>query len=143
MLSGRITGILRLIGSQASQSGRVTLQASAIQKLKSLSEKRGQVILRLKVERYELLVYFSNIISGGCGGFSYHFDVEPSSNVISSDKVFNQEGQSVVVDDVSMSFLKDCEIDYHEEMVRSSFRVVKNSMADSSCGCGASFSVGS
>lgn len=81
--------------------------------------------------------------SGGCGGFSYHFDVEPKTSIVQSDKEFKQGGQSIVVDDVSMSFLKDCEVDYHEEMVRSSFRVVKNSMADSSCGCGSSFSVGS
>ena len=60
-----------------------------------------------------------------------------------SDKEFPQDGQKVVVDDVSLSFLRDCEIDYHEEMVRSSFRVTKNALADSSCGCGTSFSVGS
>ena len=48
----------------------------------------------------------------------------------------------MIVDDVSLSFLKECVIDYHEEMVRASFRVVKNELADSSCGCGTSFSVG-
>ena len=126
-----MTSLVRYIGSQASQSGNVTLQRSAIDKLKSLSEKIGPIALRLKVE------------SGGCGGFSYHFDVVPEGDVSQNDKLFRQDGQKIVVDDVSMSFLKDCEIDYHEEMVRSSFRVVKNAMADSSCGCGSSFSVGS
>lgn len=91
---------------------------------------RGPVALRLRVD------------SGGCGGFSYHFDVVKTDSISPGDKQFEQEGQKVVVDDVSMSFLKDCEIDYHEEMVRSSFRVVKNGLADSSCGCGTSFSVG-
>ena len=91
---------------------------------------RGPIALRLRVE------------SGGCGGFSYNFDVVKRSDVQGDDREFDQEGQKVVVDDVSLSFLKDCEIDYHEEMVRSSFRVVKNSVADSSCGCGTSFSVG-
>ena len=57
------------------------------------------------------------------------------------DKVFQQDGQKVVVDEMSLSFLKECEIDYHQEMVRSSFRVVKNALADSSCGCGTSFSI--
>jgi len=47
----------------------------------------------------------------------------------------------LVVDEVSLSFLEECEIDYVEEMIRSSFQVVKNKLADSKCGCGSSFSV--
>ncbi|CAJ1345389.1 unnamed protein product [Effrenium voratum] len=39
-----------------------------------------------------------------------------------------------------MTFLEDCEIDYTEEMIRASFSVVKNKLADSKCGCGSSFS---
>lgn len=129
MLSG-IRLFTRLIGAQASQSGNITLMQSAIDKLKMLSHSRGAIALRLRVD------------SGGCGGFSYHFDVIPETQLTSEDKLFQQDGQKVVVDQLSLSFLKDCEIDYHEEMVRSSFRVTKNAMADSSCGCGSSFSVG-
>jgi iron-sulfur cluster assembly accessory protein len=88
------------------------------------------VALRLRVE------------SGGGGGFSYNFDVIPQTEVSKDDSQFVQDGQKLVVDEVSMSFLKNCEIDYHEEMVKSAFRVTKNAMADSSCGCGTSFSVG-
>ena len=129
----------------ASQSGRVTLQKSAVEKLKVLSETKGPIALRLKVDRYVVFAIFSHFssFSGGCGGFSYQFDVVPDKQVSNKDLKFVQDGQKVVVDDVSMTFLKDCEIDYHEEMVRSSFRVVKNALADSSCGCGTSFSVGS
>jgi iron-sulfur cluster assembly accessory protein len=125
-------GLIRWIGSQASKSGQIKLHPSAIDKLLKVSQGRGiPVALRLKVE------------SGGCGGFSYNFDVVPETETAKSDTTFEQGGQKVVVDDVSLSFLKDCEIDYHEEMVKSSFRVVKNAMADTSCGCGTSFSVGS
>ena len=126
----RFANQFRRIGSQASQSGNITLLKSATDKLKSLSVSKGPVMLRLRVE------------SGGCGGFSYNFDVVPQDQVGAEDKIFQEDGQLVVVDQVSLSFLKDCEIDYHEEMVRSSFRVAKNAMADSSCGCGTSFSVG-
>jgi len=125
-------GLVRFIGSQASQSGNVKLHPSAVQKLSQVSNGRGfPVALRLKVD------------SGGCGGFTYHFDVIPEKEIEKEDKKFEQDGQKVVVDDMSLSFLKECEIDYHEEMVKSSFRVTKNAMADSSCGCGSSFSVGS
>lgn len=88
------------------------------------------MVLRLRVD------------SGGCGGFSYHFDVVPDTEVTAEDRQFVQDGQRVIVDDVSLTLLKDCEVDYHEEMVRSAFRVTKNALADSSCGCGTSFSVG-
>jgi iron-sulfur cluster assembly accessory protein len=129
---GTQRGIIRWIGSQASRSGQIQLQKSAIDKLDKVSQGRGiPVALRLKVD------------SGGCGGFTYHFDVIPAKETDQNDTIFEQGGQKVIVDDVSLSFLKDCEIDYHEEMVKSSFRVVKNAMADSSCGCGSSFSVGS
>ena len=123
---------IRFIGTQASRSGQITLHKSAIEKLRRVSQGRGiPVALRLRVE------------SGGCGGFTYHFDVFPQKEIAKEDIVFDQNDQKVVVDDVSLGFLKDCEVDYHEEMVKSSFRVTKNSMADSSCGCGSSFSVGS
>jgi iron-sulfur cluster assembly accessory protein len=133
MIFGKSTlSFIRLIGSQTSRSGQVTLHKSAIDKLRSVSQGRGiPVALRLRVE------------SGGCGGFSYHFDVFPQKEIGKDDVVFDQKDQKVVVDDVSLGLVKDCEIDYYEEMVKSSFRVTKNSMADSSCGCGSSFSVGS
>jgi len=109
----------------------VQIKASShFQKLDALSKARGPIVLRLRVE------------SGGCGGFSYLFDIVKREEVSGEDMQFEEGGQKVVIDDVSMSFLKDCEIDYHQEMVRSSFRVVKNAMADTSCGCGTSFSVG-
>lgn len=120
----------RQIGTLASQSGQVLLHKSAIEKLTTLAQKRGgPVALRLQVD------------SGGCGGFSYKFDVVSPQEVTPEDKVFDQEGQRVIVDNTSLSFLKGCEVDYHEEMVRASFRVTKNALADSSCGCGTSFSV--
>ncbi|CAK9115291.1 unnamed protein product [Durusdinium trenchii] len=56
------------------------------------------------------------------------------------DIVIQQEGARLIVDELSMTFLEDCEIDYTEEMIRASFSVVKNKLADSKCGCGSSFS---
>jgi iron-sulfur cluster assembly accessory protein len=45
----------------------------------------------------------------------------------------------LVVDEISYGFVKGATIDYVEEMIKSSFEVVKNPQADASCGCGASF----
>mmetsp|Transcript_19774 Transcript_19774/g.46001 ORF Transcript_19774/g.46001 Transcript_19774/m.46001 type:complete len:181 (-) Transcript_19774:180-722(-) len=100
----------------------VRMRGGAVQKLKDMN-----AVLRLMVN------------SGGCSGYSYEFTLidRPSEN----DIVVEQDGAQLVVDELSMSFLEDCEVDYVEEMIRSSFQVVKNKLADSKCGCGSSFSI--
>ncbi|OLP92505.1 Iron-sulfur cluster assembly 2-like, mitochondrial [Symbiodinium microadriaticum] len=82
--------------------------------------------------------------SGGCSGYSYDFRLEPGDmQPASDDIVISQNGARLIVDELSMTFLEECEIDYTEEMIRASFSVVKNKLADSKCGCGSSFSVAS
>merc|ERR1719263_644345 len=77
--------------------------------------------------------------SGGCSGYSYDFNLvdKPAEE----DIVVERDGAKLVVDETSLSFLEDCEVDYVEEMIRASFQVVKNKLADNNCGCGSSFSV--
>ncbi len=45
----------------------------------------------------------------------------------------------IVVDEVSMQFLKGATVDYTEELIKSAFEVTSNPNAESSCGCGNSF----
>ena len=47
----------------------------------------------------------------------------------------------VLVDEVSLDYLRGSEIDYTDEMIGATF-TVRNPNAASSCGCGNSFSVG-
>ena len=47
----------------------------------------------------------------------------------------------VVVDKLSLDFIRGATVDYTEEMIRASFEVVENPNSSSSCGCGSSFSV--
>ena len=56
------------------------------------------------------------------------------------DLVFGDDDVKVVVDDVSMDLLAGSEIDFVDDMIGASFQI-KNPNADSSCGCGASFSI--
>jgi Fe-S cluster assembly iron-binding protein IscA len=42
---------------------------------------------------------------------------------------------------MSIEYLCDCEVDYEEELIRAGFKVAANTLADSACGCGSSFSV--
>jgi iron-sulfur cluster assembly accessory protein len=46
----------------------------------------------------------------------------------------------VVVDEVSLPFLDNAEIDWVDDLIGSSFKI-RNPNARSSCGCGVSFSV--
>jgi iron-sulfur cluster assembly accessory protein len=51
-----------------------------------------------------------------------------------------RDGATVLIDPMSLDFLKGAEIDFVDEMIGASFKV-NNPNATSSCGCGTSFSV--
>mmetsp|Transcript_24140 Transcript_24140/g.57260 ORF Transcript_24140/g.57260 Transcript_24140/m.57260 type:complete len:95 (-) Transcript_24140:28-312(-) len=54
-------------------------------------------------------------------------------------RVFESDGAEVVTDNVSFQFLHGATLDYVEELISSSFRVVSNPNSEGSCGCGTSF----
>lgn len=75
---------------------------------------------------------------GGCSGMSYGFTLELEQN--DDDFVIEQQGVKYVVDSMSMQYLKGATIDYKEDFEGSNF-VIQNPNAETSCGCGSSFSV--
>lgn len=75
---------------------------------------------------------------GGCSGFQYEFKFEDAAN---EDDIIIANGEAkVLVDEVSLPFLENAQLDWKEDLLGSYFRVV-NPNARSSCGCGMSFSV--
>ena len=87
----------------------------------------------------EAAPYFRvSVDGGGCSGFQYKFDFD--HNRTDDDILFSQHGVEILVDDMSLGFLENAQLDYVEELVGSFFRVV-NPNATASCGCGTSFSV--
>ena len=75
---------------------------------------------------------------GGCSGFSYVLDL--TENQKESDETFEQHGIRVVVDPKSLLYLNGTTIDFKDEIMGRGF-VFQNPNANSSCGCGSSFSV--
>lgn len=74
---------------------------------------------------------------GGCSGFQYEIKLDTPAD---DDVVLESNGESVVVDAVSMPFLANAVIDFSEELIGARF-VIDNPNASSSCGCGTSFSI--
>ena len=108
-------------------SGPVSLTPRAAKRIAEiLKDEPGQPMLRLAVT------------GGGCSGFQYDFCLDESRS--DDDLVIARDGATVLIDPVSLDFLKGAEIDFVDEMIGAAFKV-KNPNATSSCGCGTSFSV--
>jgi iron-sulfur cluster insertion protein len=56
------------------------------------------------------------------------------------DLVIHQGSATVLIDPISLRYLDGARIDFVEDLIGSSFKVV-NPNATASCGCGTSFSV--
>ena len=78
------------------------------------------------------------VSGGGCAGFQYAFSFDDAQNA--DDRIFEVQGARVVVDEVSLEFLKGSEVDFVEDLLGAYFKI-HNPNATSSCGCGSSFSV--
>ena len=74
---------------------------------------------------------------GGCSGFQYEIDLDEAKP---DDLIISGNGESVIIDSVSLPFLSSAVIDFSEELIGSRF-VIDNPNASSSCGCGVSFSI--
>ena len=74
---------------------------------------------------------------GRCSGFQYDIKLDAPAD---DDLVLTKDGETVVVDAVSLPFLANAVIDFSEELIGARF-VIENPNATSSCGCGTSFSM--
>lgn len=91
-------------------------------------------------EDHFLRVY---VDAGGCSGFQYQFEVDNEIDDEEDIIVVATEDSTprIVVDEISLGFLKGSKLDYVQEMIKSAFVVVDNPQSESACGCGSSFAM--
>lgn len=75
---------------------------------------------------------------GGCSGFQYRYEFTADQNA--DDHVFQNAGATVLVDEMSLEFIKGSAVDYIETLGAAHFEI-KNPNAAAKCGCGNSFAV--
>ncbi|MDX5358676.1 MAG: iron-sulfur cluster assembly accessory protein [Rhodobacterales bacterium] len=103
-----------------------TVTDRAFARLAEIAEATGETRpLRVAVE------------GGGCSGFHYDIKLDDPAP---DDLVLQKDGQTVLIDPVSLPFLAGARIDFTEELIGARF-VIDNPNAASSCGCGTSFSM--
>ena len=79
-----------------------------------------------------------SVEGGGCSGFQYKFDLVGASEA--DDLLIERAGATVLIDPLSLAYMAGAEIDFVDDLIGSSFKVI-NPNATASCGCGTSFSI--
>lgn len=108
----------------------IIITKSCVNKINDLRNNSRNPKLKLRI----------SVNSGGCSGYQYEFNMDDVIN--SDDKIISKdESKVVVIDEISLGFLKGSTIDYEREMIRTSFTVTKNPQSETACGCGSSFAI--
>ena len=98
------------------------------------ANKVRQLIQEEDNEDLKLRVFVSG---GGCSGFQYGFTFD--ENLQDGDTSVENGGITLLVDPMSFQYLMGAEIDYTEGLEGAQF-VIRNPNAQTTCGCGSSFS---
>ena len=103
-----------------------------------ITESAGSKVAELIQEEGSAEALRVFVQGGGCSGFQYGFAFEEQQN--DDDFVVEKNGVKFLVDAMSMQYLQGATIDYREDLEGNSF-VIRNPNAETTCGCGSSFSV--
>jgi iron-sulfur cluster insertion protein len=105
----------------------INVSESAVVKIKDILAEENNPNLRLRVF----------VQGGGCSGMQYGFTLDDVQNEDDWDLDIN--GVKILVDSMSSGYLQGAEIDYKDDVMGASF-TIKNPNAQTTCGCGSSFS---
>ena len=100
---------------------------------------KSKVIDLLMEENNPQLMLRTFVQGGGCSGFSYGFTFDEERNDDDWEITLDSSWK-LVIDAMSMQYMEGAVIDYNEDLNGSSFSI-KNPNAQTTCGCGSSFSI--
>jgi iron-sulfur cluster insertion protein len=106
----------------------ITITESCYDKVADLLAEENNPDLKLRVF----------VQGGGCSGFSYGFTFDEEQS--EDDFVIEKGSIKILVDSMSYQYLIGATINYKDEIMGSQF-VIQNPNAQTTCGCGSSFSV--
>jgi iron-sulfur cluster assembly protein len=112
--------------AESTELKTIEISPEAAVAVKDLLKKRD-------LDGYALRVF---VQGGGCSGFQYGMALE--QNIREEDTVIEEHGVKVVIDEISIGYMRGSSIDYVDDIMGSGFKI-ENPNAISSCGCGNSF----
>ena len=115
-----------MVLADKTQVETISLTPAAADAVRDLLAKR-------ELEGYGLRVY---IKGGGCSGYQYGMALD--DNFREEDLVSDCHGVKVIVDEVSIDYMRGATVDFVDDLMGSGFKV-ENPNATASCGCGSSF----
>jgi iron-sulfur cluster assembly protein len=74
---------------------------------------------------------------GGCSGFTYSLAIDEQRD---GDHIFENNGIKILVDELSLRYVDESEVDYVDGLTGAGFQV-NNPNVVAACGCGSSFRV--
>jgi iron-sulfur cluster insertion protein len=75
---------------------------------------------------------------GGCSGYQYTYTIVEDRSA--DDVVLEREGAVVLIDPMSLEYLRGSKIDFVDDLMGQAFKI-HNPQATASCGCGTSFAI--
>ena len=105
----------------------ITVTEQAVSKLKDILAEENNPDLKLRVF----------VQGGGCSGMQYGFTLDDQQ--AEDDWNLDINGVKILVDSMSGGYLQGAEIDYKDDVMGASF-TIRNPNAQTTCGCGSSFS---
>ena len=111
----------------------MTIQENIENKIVELTLNAAEAVRELLTKRnledYSLRIF---IQGGGCSGFQYGMALD--NNVREQDKVIENHGVQVIIDEVSLSYMQGATIDYVNDAMGSGFKIDNPNSIGSCCG---------
>ena len=115
-------------GANTIGTPQMTVTPAAVEKVQEFASQN---------EEFQGKAFRVFVEGGGCSGFRYAFVFDDKS---AEDTAWELNGVNIVVDPISMQYLRGATVDFVNDLRGSGF-VVNNPNASGTCGCGSSFNV--